>query len=186
MCLVLILKETREDIFKQVKKKLIGARVPCIVWEERRFPEDDRENWQEKYADAKFREILTKMGSKRQTRNWPLSALCMGERALLFAISGKDIRGKPFYGVAYNTKGDSCGHLNGGVAFEVSEYYETNIMDEICLLLADALVTFMTSKVQVQEGKGKNAKTKTVDKIDESLAPTYLTILTSGKERFYI
>jgi hypothetical protein len=73
--IVLIRRFCRQDIFEAIKKALIEIHVPCLVWDEKIFPSDDRDRWQEKYAHNRLNEVLTKLGSPNQTDRWRLSAL---------------------------------------------------------------------------------------------------------------
>ena len=67
--LVVIIQESlREDIFHAVKRQLIMKHVPCLCWQAQRIPTEDRDRWMQKYARKRYEEIITKIGSKNQTR----------------------------------------------------------------------------------------------------------------------
>lgn len=67
--LVVIIQESlREDIFHAIKTQLIMKHIPCLCWQAQRVPTEDKDRWMQKYARKRYEEIITKIGSKNQTR----------------------------------------------------------------------------------------------------------------------
>ena len=95
---VFIFPRYREDIFLELKKKLIDFQIPCITWPlQSHFPQDDRDRWEGKFAKRQFSNLLLKMGAQRQTRNWNLTSVD-GKRVLILAI----YQTKDCFGFAWN------------------------------------------------------------------------------------
>ena len=95
---VFIFNRHRQDIYLELKKKLIEFQIPCITWPlQSHFPQDDRDRWESKFAKRQFSNLLLKMGSQRQTRNWSLTSTT-GKRVLVLAI----YQTKDCFGFAWN------------------------------------------------------------------------------------
>jgi len=168
---VFIFNSNREDVFHLIKRELLELHIPCLVWPERGFPQDDRDVWQMRYAKRRLNELLLKTGSKKQTRNWALSALSPGQKILIISIYETE----NLFGISYNTKGDNCAVLNGALEIKTSSKYfsDSDNFQSIADRIFEIFIKFQTEKV------GKN------NKVSDRL-PDNIILLGGGQERFFV
>ena len=65
---------------------MIEKHVPTVFLGQSHFPLIDRDNWLKKYGRLQFKNFLTKLGSRNQTKDWRFLDENSSKKVLIFSI----------------------------------------------------------------------------------------------------